>query len=592
VQNPLDRTSARRVAVALALVALVALGAALRVARNGASAWIDGEYANTYDPDTFYHLRRLEYLARNGALLTDDAFAAAPGGLKCAWPNGLEPLTWAADALTGGGDMASRQRTAAAMPVVLAVLAIPLLFAVLRRRWGAGPALAAAAVAAVAPETLYIGHYGRFDHHILELLVFVGLLAVAARPRVWTGALAVGLGLFAVDGAYLALAVLGVAWLLSVRRAPFDPAPFALGALAGGAAATALELALGVERVVGPVTRIGLLVGLLGVAWLRGGRTRPGLGVAAVGAALAAVGVWQTGALLFGTGADPASTVSEAQPIWAIYDPLRAGTRIAVVLAALLFAVRRRDASPFAVAAILGGLLGLLQVKYGYLLVFSAAWVVAQAGSALARPALRWSGAALVLLFVAGTAAAEMADRPTAPRPVDVAFLQVMRALRAGAPDAYAPGARPDGTVLVRTDLGAQTLYLGGRAVTTLPFWSTETSARNLRDTAAALLETDPAEMERRLDALNVRYLLIDDVWPVLPSLARHAGLDPARFMTPDGMPTEAALGTLWASLYVREGAADADGRPALPRLRLLATAGDAQSGSRVLLFERVGGAP
>ncbi len=501
------------------LALIVGLAVAVRLLRGLLSTHWDGAFANVHDPDVFYHLRRLEHLVSTGGQpLLFDAAAGAPSGLSCAWPLPFDYLAYALDGLFGTGEAPDREVIAALLPVLLGAAAV--LLAGLSSVSSFG--LAAAGLVALMPEAVYPGAYGRFDHHALELVIVPALVFVydwvttpqaglqVSRARAFWACLAgAAVSVLSVDAAWIGLAVIGVASLMT-RSGPV-PSPVRLAAHLGLGAglllATALDAGWGLQRQLGPLASLGLALLVLAPALPTlskyGGHLPKLAGAAAYGLGLVfclpqvavsarEMGLWDA--------APSAVGITEAQAIWNIYDPSRVLTRATLVLCAWVTAFKLRRSGIGGAClwlSAIGGLLGLLQVKYGYLLATSAAVLLPLALTRLVgrnRTVL----AAILFTYCGARLIEEVVLAPTAVYPGDEAFVALARTLKG----------IETSPILVSPDDGAQLLYLSDRAVTGVAFWGSG-AGKSFEASRAALASADGPTLDAAMAALGADTLFI-----------------------------------------------------------------------------------
>jgi dolichyl-diphosphooligosaccharide--protein glycosyltransferase len=308
----------------IALLAALVLGALLRIVLPWPAVVTEHGILPPGGADEFYHLRRIEYSVENfPSVLAHDAYVNAPDGGEIVWPP-LWDLGIAAVALPlgAGGDRDRLEAVTAAIPPLVGLATIWLVFVVARRQFGARAAATSALMLAFLPAHYLSSRLGKSDHHVGAVLatawlLFVGMrwldrpqkaartrtavelgLAMAVVLLIWTGALLhVGLTLavatiavlgsadretavqrgheLALACATAALAIapfsLGVEWLEYGGFSPlvlssFQPVLFAAGALVLSLSAE-LWKRTGLGETV--VSRVGLALGL-GVLGLGG----------------------------------------------------------------------------------------------------------------------------------------------------------------------------------------------------------------------------------------------------------------------------------------------------------------------------------
>jgi Oligosaccharyl transferase STT3, N-terminal len=612
---PTSRSNA--IAIGAALLLVLAIAGALRFFATWGGARLDGEYVIAHDSDPYYHLRRLEYLQRNHAPLVEDPFAAAPAGLRCVWPVALEYLALGLDAAVFHGERGRDSLLLAAgfLPTVIGLLAVLAVFLALARATSPTAALGGAAIAAVLPGAIGVSAFAALDHHGLELLAFIALPALAARAfttrrpaaAAIAGALAAFTSLIAVDGAYLALGALGaalaaVAWQTRRDLAPPDGARgvgwFFNGVFFGATLSSTVEHALGWPRLLPHAGRLGLALATFGLSLVIAARGRRRLLAALIvlgGCALALPALTRGAGYLTASADAITPSIAEAQPLWrragASYFALHAA--VLALAAAHAWRLRGETRAHFlTAAALVGGAVGLVQTKYVFLFGLTAPWAIARSLEALGpRRRARAALAIAIALFVVARTYADLAAAPSAVSPGDAAFAHVARRLDERAPPQaiFRPGARPDWTVAVQPSLGPRLLYLGRRAVTSVPFWGSRALAAQFQQTLEALLARDAAEAERLLDSLRARYVFVDDLSPSLPSAVAATGRDLGAYARGAPNLDAAVAESLWHRLLHSNGSALASGAPALERFRLISAAG--RGADRVKLFERVRGA-
>ncbi len=229
------------------LAGLILVAASLRIGYSFPRARLHGELVSSMDSDTFYHLRRLEFMAENQWLPpAKDWFAAAPTGLACPWPPGLEYLALITHGLLGSpGGTWGLLLIAQLLPVLIGIVAVlAMVMLVGREPWQRA---IAGGWLAVEPTAVAVGGFAIFDYHGLELathVVAIGLAAWASSRR-WPKGLLAGAGLGLVGfmsgyGVYLTLVALMAGVVASgllyhrIRydaAEPWDPLPFSLGLL-------------------------------------------------------------------------------------------------------------------------------------------------------------------------------------------------------------------------------------------------------------------------------------------------------------------------------------------------------------------------
>ncbi|MSP58979.1 MAG: hypothetical protein EXR72_01330 [Myxococcales bacterium] len=609
---------ARTLVVGLGLIALLAVAFGTRFVATWGGARLDGQYVLSADSDPYYHFHRLTYLYHQHAPLVVDYHAAAPARFECVWPVALEYIALLLDRAVFGAerDLESLLLIAGFVPVLFGLAAILAAFAASLRATSPGAALAGAAALAIVPGAIHVSSFSLFDHHCVELLIVVALPAIAARALLahpaaaaTGGFVSLGLSVLAADATYLVMASFGASALLLALRGGANPerdrglAPFLVGGLGGVVSASALEVALGLPRLLPHGGRIGLMLAVVGAGLLVGarvGRRIAGIACLLVAAPLTLPTVLTAVRYLTATADAISPNIAEAIPIWRNVPAPRIAVYCGLALLTIVQAWRRRgdarEAFP-SLAAAGAAVIGLVQRKYLFLLGAAVAWAISRTVHDLvpAAPGRRRLAAQCAIAVVLCGVVVErtghaVAIAPSDVSPGDVAFARLARLIDQRLPPQtpFVPGSRPAWAIAVEPSLGPRALHLGGRAVTALPFWGTPELAGQFQRTLLALLAGDEAEAHRLLDGLSARFVLISDLEPLLPFVIAATGRPPASFTRPED-ERAAIRGALWYRLHHLRGAASEDGVPALGRFRLVASAGHGTDG--LALFERVPGA-
>lgn len=307
-------------------------------------------------PDVYYHLHRIEVGARAFPAFPElDRWRDYPDGAYSLWTPLFEWVPAAVAAVTGRPPIL----VGVVWPAVLGALAVLPLLAVLRRLHG-GAAWLGAAIFVVLPGAVSFSLLSRADHHVGEVVVQLGVYALALRDfqtlegnRAPTAAQAVGLGtvmglsLWMWRGSLIWLAVPAFVALCCIARSRDESwrkiatrhfvvafvaaaavaAPYGLlGALRGRELASAYFLSLFQPAVL----LIAALLLPLVERWTRRGPSpdrfdpRTLIAVTAVGALsiFALSGLRSGVAFLTRQGDVWAATIEESQPLWAGGRPL------------------------------------------------------------------------------------------------------------------------------------------------------------------------------------------------------------------------------------------------------------------------------
>jgi dolichyl-diphosphooligosaccharide--protein glycosyltransferase len=164
------------------LLALL-LGLAFAVRTLDAPAVFTREGIRPVDPDAYYHLRRIAFtLARFPQVLERDPYLNHPHGGDVIWPPGFDwTVAWLARARLGPDAGAEAvERFTLGLPPLLGLLGIAGVFAFGARRVGPGAAGFAAALLAILPGHAAYSRLGQLDHHAVEPLATLSLLAAGA----------------------------------------------------------------------------------------------------------------------------------------------------------------------------------------------------------------------------------------------------------------------------------------------------------------------------------------------------------------------------------------------------------------------------
>ena len=347
-----------------------------------------------FDPDSFYHLWRIEETAHTGAPPHFDRFTSAPVGARVLYPYGFDGGMGLVVRLLAGAH-ASRFAVLAlslfAQPL-LGALALLAVFGLARRATDGTTALVATSIAALLPCHVLAGVLGRVDHHVFEVglpPLVVLLLTGERRPvlrALAAGAILAALFACAMTGALhaglIALA-LTVAALVVGLRGDVPSARHLLATTAGAFATAALLLAPSALRTGGlafdgpsalPVVLLAVGSTTLGLmAALGRGTTRrfvtAVMAVGAIAAIALCVGLWE--AVAYVAGPHYNAMIVEAQPLWR--DPWGALQQysLALPIIPLVLVGCARRGSPAMTAVAVMGICGLImcfgQGRFGWL---------------------------------------------------------------------------------------------------------------------------------------------------------------------------------------------------------------------------------
>lgn len=574
--------------------------------------------------DSWYHLRRMAFVADGAGLPDHDRWTHHPKGMVPHWPPLLDTAGgWLARAL--GGSSADLDRVAIAGIALLGLVTA----ATFGLAWwmAASRAGPLAGVLAVAVLTLMPAHHnytraGKLDHHALEplavLLALEALLRACAAGHAvwaWAGLAAVAMVVLVASLPSSSIGLLLLAGAAGLRLLLAGEAPGArrrTGVVLAAAFATAGLLALPLA-LASPMARAGLVVSfnlsLLQPVLLLA--CALGLGLAALvpgsrwlaalaGTAAAAVVLlgWPAGrsALLEGGG------FVATEGFFGLIDESKGMTQLGwgfalaflslpVLLVPVLvwWAAQRRDADGRVLGAVLAvtTVLALVQLRFGVLLAVPLAVVAGMAGSwlitaarASRRPMMAVSGVGAVALVLLWPSVGFVTNPPPAIA-TRVPVWQALEWLRDHSPspgDPWQPAVRPGWALLAPWGFGHEVLVVGGRANVASPFIAPG-ETEGLADTLRFFLATAPNAADDILRAHDARWVLTVPTPPAtLATYARALGEDPASVVP---------AATTAVALQERNGSATADAPAAYDFLRLVFAA----EGGEAKLFERVAGA-
>ena len=387
-----------------------------------------------FDPDSTYHLWRIQEAVRGGLPPHTDRFLNAPDGARVIWPDGFDGFLAALSRVLAGRDATPFQIEALslfALPL-FGALSLLTVHSLARRAFGHAEALVATAIAAILPAHFFAGYLGVVDHHVVEVALpglAVALILAAGeasgRPRavrsVAAGFVLAGL-VYSVPAAMLhaALVATGLiaAALLPATRRDTAASSALLGAsalaFATASLLTAPEALLrgGLAYDAPSALPMVLLaaaaasLGLLAAAARRSRRSLVVLLVAKSSLAMAGVGILLPDAAGYIGGGGVRNIIVEAQPLWR--DPVNALNLYTLALPLLPFALVgmawfRRSSGAWAVCGmgLPAAVLVLLQARFGLLFVVPAVVALGATIVTIGR-ALSPAGRALL---IAGTLA-------------------------------------------------------------------------------------------------------------------------------------------------------------------------------------------
>jgi len=575
----------------LLLIPILLVGLALR-SLFAAEVFNGERMVAPWDPDTSYHLWRIEETVRTGVPPHWDRLLNAPIGAAVPYPDGFAALCAGVARLQYGTQATRHQIQLAAnntMPV-LGLLAILVVYFLTRRIFGSAAALVAAGFAAVLPGHALQSSFGRVDHHVFEIaLPSLALLAILSAQQAKQALQVVVCGLlagvalaalhFAVTAAPLHMGLVGgaavVAALRGVQMGQPAAAAATLRATAVAFAMTALLCGPDALRRGGfayyeasALSTVHAAAGALAAIALahlvpRGLKCL--LGASGVAALLAVVvlALLLPGAAQFVGRSGALALVEESEPAWFAPGELLGLWSLAlpVVPIALVWLARQKgspDAWALAALGLSGCVLMLLQMRFGVVLaVPGAAALAAVLVTAWRRARLGGRIALTALSLVALVPSAQVYANMTLLTRAGLATLDASEWLAAHTPPVGSRsthGSVPY-TVLALWDAGPHIAYLAERPVLAGAFYH-GAHADSFADTAAMLFG-DPPQRGALLDRRRVRYVVLQP---------QDTGTTPAHRALLGLPPTR--LPTLQGQLFGHDGSASAS-QPALPQFRL-----------------------
>jgi dolichyl-diphosphooligosaccharide--protein glycosyltransferase len=223
-----------------------------------------------FDPDSYYHLRRIVWsVVHFPAVLDFDRYVAFPEGGRPIWTPCFDWLVaLLALPFARPGSLASIERVAVWVPPLLGGATVVALYRVAQRHFDAAAALLAGALLAVLSGHFWYSRLGFVDHHAAEALASTLLLAATmglldreargeglARPAIATG-LALAAALLVWPGSLLYVAIAEAGLLVALLTRPDARRSAAFARAFAGAQAVALAAVLPFAAAAGP-TRFG-----------------------------------------------------------------------------------------------------------------------------------------------------------------------------------------------------------------------------------------------------------------------------------------------------------------------------------------------
>ena len=133
-----------------------------------------------YGYDSFYHMRRIFYTAKNFPhTLWFDSYLNHPVGLEITWPPLFDQLVAAVSLLFGGSPRAV-EAAGAVVPPILGSATILLLYLLAKKLFGMRVALLSAFLLAIDMKHIGRSFFGLPDHDVLVLLLILGAILLIA----------------------------------------------------------------------------------------------------------------------------------------------------------------------------------------------------------------------------------------------------------------------------------------------------------------------------------------------------------------------------------------------------------------------------
>jgi len=183
------------------IVAVIVFGLLLKLFAGRNSLTEQGIQFPGYDE--YYHLRRILYGVGNFPdVLWFDSYLNYPHGLSISWPPLFDQISAALCLALGQHSKEGVEMTVAYVPVIIGLLAMIVVYFIMRELFDHRVALLASFMAALAPYYLLYTMVAATDHHSLEVLLqlvsllFI-ILATSRRENKWLYSCAAGVALAA-----------------------------------------------------------------------------------------------------------------------------------------------------------------------------------------------------------------------------------------------------------------------------------------------------------------------------------------------------------------------------------------------------------
>lgn len=129
--------------------------------------------------DEYYHMRRILYTVSHFPnTLWFDSYLDYPFGLDITWPPLYDQISAAASLALGQHSQSGVEYVSAFVPVIFGVLAVLVVYFLVRELFDSKVALLASFLAAFAPYHISFTHTASTDHHSLEALLLLSIILV------------------------------------------------------------------------------------------------------------------------------------------------------------------------------------------------------------------------------------------------------------------------------------------------------------------------------------------------------------------------------------------------------------------------------
>jgi len=197
------------------LFAVLILGLLLRLFAGRNSLTENGILLPGYDE--YYHMRRILFTANHFPnTLWFDSYLNYPRGLEITWPPLFDQISAAFCVAFGQHSKAGVEMAASFVPMIIGIIAIVVVYYIVRELFNHKVALLAAFMAALAPYYLLYTMFAAMDHHCLEVLLSLitllfMIMAISRSEKKYPYAVASGVAMAALaytwQGADIYLAI-------------------------------------------------------------------------------------------------------------------------------------------------------------------------------------------------------------------------------------------------------------------------------------------------------------------------------------------------------------------------------------------------